>query len=1486
MNLRKSLVFLVFCVVCIVTSTAQQSSKTVLFKSGPYLSETTIADYIANPQLYRSQQSGDSWYGVFHFTAIPTPELQNKLISNGISIVGYVPNNAYVVIVPKTFDLTIAVQAGVSGMFQLKPEHKMSAAFYAGEIPAWARATAETVDIVAELFENISSEKLVEKINNKEVVLLNNEPSLHKITLRVPVKTLSTIAALPFVVWLEPVLPKVTQENVPGKTLHRSNLLNDGTRNLTGKDVRIGVWDGGVIGPHLDFLNRLTVVEPGVATDHGTHVSGTMAGAGNIDPKARGMAPKAIIFGYDFNGSINSEIAGSITANQIVLSQHSYGYGDAFVNCTSKDPYNLSSREQDINIAGNPYFLHVHSAGNSQAVCTNGWGTTTGKAAKNMLVVANVSSTEAINSSSSFGPVADGRLKPEISALGVDVYSTLPNNSYVGGYTGTSMATPVVTGVSAQLYERYRQLNANLNPPASLLKAVICNTAKDVGNAGPDYKYGYGILNGLKAVKTLEDNNYAVNSIWQGAMGYHPITIPAGATRVKVTISWTDVPALANANPALVNDLDLVLRDPMGIAVLPWILSPTIPGNVATMGIDRLNNTEQVTINNPIAGVYNIEISGFSIPLGTQQYAVTWEVETPFMTLTYPTGNEHLVPGSATTIHWDNAGISTTQTLQYSTDGGNNWINISTGIASTAKQYTWTVPSLNGAKAMVKISGGAYSDVSDAPFSIINTPGTISFAAGCVTGDVKVTWPAVTGATHYDVVSLNAVTGDWDTLVHAGNTLFTNVPGLTLGQTYWFAVLARNNTVGAIGERSMALSYTVPLTVVLPSVIVETVTPSLPSVCSGGSLVLTATAQLTKSSLANYTFATNASSTLDPMVGATTVISSNSDDAPTSPLNIGFTFNLNQTDYTQCVVSPDGWVRLGSTAGTSQNSNSVVSTTNIPKFYPFWDNLATGTNGSVQTLLTGTAPYRIFIVQWFVTIPYTTTGAANSTFQLWLYETTNKTEFRYGTMGTTTTASASSGITVNASTYRSITFSSHTQSASAANNSNTSAPASGRIYTFGLPAASSVLWSPATFLSSTTVPGVTASNVTATTTYTVTATDATSGCTANYQHTVSVNPKPKVGFTINNSVQPRNTNSFLYTDTSTGGLTRNWTYGDGNNGTTNPATKSYTTIGGYNVKLKVTTAAGCSDSVQKPITVTSSTPTVYASNLQFSEISGTAMRLTWVNGNGQERIVLARANTAVNTTLLDNTAYPANTQFGTGTPLADGSFVVYRGTTNTTVVAGLSIFTNYHFAVVEMSIDNGVNMYQPLPYLTGAGATLPVKWISFEAMLNTPKDVELNWATASEINNNLFVIERSEDLQNWEARGTVKGNGTVQTTSRYRYTDAVDLTLSSILYYRIKQVDFNGKYEYSGTRSVILPETTAEIVLYPNPATTQLNITHSFAQGLTVSICNLSGKVVYQKDDTATDEKLDLQSLAGGFYIIHFFDNGKQVHSEKLLIQP
>jgi len=201
-----------------------------------------------------------------------------------------------------------------------------------------------------------------------------------------------------------------------------------------------------------------------------------------------------------------------------------------------------------------------------------------------------------------------------------------------------------------------------------------------------------------------------------------------------------------------------------------------------------------------------------------------------------------------------------------------------------------------------------------------------------------------------------------------------------------------------------------------------------------------------------YSYAPSSGATLDPMTGATTIVAASVDDAPSTIQNIGFNFVYEGVTYTQFSASPDGFLKLGSPAASSQFSNSITSTTNIPKLFPYWDDLATGTGGSVSFVVTGSGPNRILKIQWFVTIPRNTAGAANSTMQAWLYETTNVIEFRYGTVGGNS-LSASIGINgATATNYISITTPANSSSSSTANNSNTVWPGNGTMYTFAPPA--------------------------------------------------------------------------------------------------------------------------------------------------------------------------------------------------------------------------------------------------------------------------------------------------------------------------------------------------------------------------------------------------------------------------------------------------
>jgi hypothetical protein len=284
---------------------------------------------------------------------------------------------------------------------------------------------------------------------------------------------------------------------------------------------------------------------------------------------------------------------------------------------------------------------------------------------------------------------------------------------------------------------------------------------------------------------------------------------------------------------------------------------------------------------------------------------------------------------------------------------------------------------------------------------------------------------------------------------------------------------------------------------------------------------------------------------------------------------------------------------LGGTTAASQFTNTTTSTTNIPKIYPYWDDLSTGTNGSVKTLVTGSAPNRIFKVQWTIAVPRTsaTGDAANATFQAWLYEGSGQIEFRYGTMGTPTSGSISAGLTGSPATnFNSITFSANTASSITANDLNTTAPASGRIYTFNPPGGGiTYAWAPSASVVNATNQNTATSPIASTTVFTVTATNGLCSVTA----TTTVNTEPLSCLTPTASATLCSGTNFTVTANVTGGGTPYsyaWSDGSTNVYTSTSSIAANLPAGSYTFTCTVTDACNntCSSSV--PVTVNSLPP--------------------------------------------------------------------------------------------------------------------------------------------------------------------------------------------------------------------------------------------------------------------------------------------------------
>lgn len=448
-----------------------------------------------------------------------------------------------------------------------------------------------------------------------------------------------------------------------------------GIFNLDGDGMLIREWDGGkVLTNHAEFQNRATQKDAVTTTsDHSTHVAGTMIAAG-LDPKAKGMAYKAKLDAYDWN-SDTEEMAAAAAAGALV-SNHSYGYTGGFTwnNPSGVTAWHWYGSDEDTEyigygyysdtdslwdaiVAKAPYYLPVKAAGNPRGdgpepggkhyvrILENGsrvWKESTkvrqknggqfgfdclvtGNIGKNILVVAaaekitggyKAPSDVKVASFSGFGPTDDGRIKPDIAGIGVELYST---NNVAGAYTtmsGTSMASPNVTGSLALLQQHYKNLNAGQFMRAATLKALAIHTANEAGDApGPDYKHGWGLLNSFKAAQIISMKDQYSLIKENTLTNTHRDTIKviaAGGDPLAVTIAWTDpapgvLPNYELNNPMrmLVNDLDLrVVKkgETEDQTFNPWILDPANPANAATTGDNIRDNIEQVVVNNPVKG--------------------------------------------------------------------------------------------------------------------------------------------------------------------------------------------------------------------------------------------------------------------------------------------------------------------------------------------------------------------------------------------------------------------------------------------------------------------------------------------------------------------------------------------------------------------------------------------------------------------------------------------------------------------------------------------------------------------------------------------------------------------------------------------------------------------------------------------------------------------------------------------------------------------
>lgn len=487
---------------------------------------------------------------------------------------------------------------------------------------------------------------------------------------------------------------------IAAATTRANQLWPGGTSglNLSGSSdavtSKLGTWDGGLIlKNHVELIGRVYQKDSAGLTldDHATHTTGTLIASG-VNPIAKGMAfgLKQLI-AYTF---LKNETSNMTTeASNLLLSNHSYGItggwlydgtnwnwnGDTTVSKVESyycGYYDNSAQMYDSILYHAPNYLTVFAAGNSNGNNANGQGpavgatylynggnkatrtsamannptygsVSMGQTAKNIISVGAINGIPngystpndvQIASFSSWGPTDDGRIKPELVADGVNVTSSISTSTTAyASLSGTSMATPNVTGSLLLLQEYYKQKHPGAFMLASTVKALAIQSADEAGtSSGPDYVYGYGLLDVLKASSIITSSfqnktDTIIEKTLTNGVPYTLNVIASGNGPLKATIVWTDPPAtpistnlLNNTTPRLVNDLDLRISNG-STTFFPWILDPTNPTTAATKGDDKVNNIEQVQIDSVIPGKsYTITVSnkGTLVRGGTQAFSL------------------------------------------------------------------------------------------------------------------------------------------------------------------------------------------------------------------------------------------------------------------------------------------------------------------------------------------------------------------------------------------------------------------------------------------------------------------------------------------------------------------------------------------------------------------------------------------------------------------------------------------------------------------------------------------------------------------------------------------------------------------------------------------------------------------------------------------------------------------------------------------------
>lgn len=586
-----------------------------------------------------------------------TPGRRLALENAGLRLGDYLPANAYVVTIdPRArmaeLDAIDFVQWGEA----MRPEWKMDTRIGTRPYVSPERieiATRGEVALWAHLYEGeggVDVQAAIGALEGVRVLSTSEEAGHTIVAVTAPPDAARKIAAINAVSYVEEA-PEATLRNSTSRTIVQSGAVGPTPfydRGITGVGQVVGLIDSRMDLNHCSFKDTVAPgpthrkvlafnASSGSAASHGTHTAGTLAGDNGDLTDTRGVAYGAKMV---FNLTPSDVSTGTTFLSR--LNQHHTQGARVHSNSWGAD------NRTDYN--GWSWAIDRFSRDNEDSVVafavTNQSLLYTPENAKSCLAVGASQDNTSINNhcSGGQGPTADGRRKPETYAPGCSTSSSSSGTTCgLRSLTGTSMACPAVTGAAA-LFRQYftdgfypsgaAVLSDAFTPTGALVRAMVINASVDMtGISGyPSNREGWGRLVGDVSAHFAGDarglivhdiRNSSPESLSTGGSHEWTFNVDGSSEQLRVTMTFTDVPATLGATFVPVNNIDLEVIAPDGSTVYKGNNFNTSTGvSVAGGSADAINSTEQVHVTNPPAGQWTVRVLGTAVNQETQGFGL------------------------------------------------------------------------------------------------------------------------------------------------------------------------------------------------------------------------------------------------------------------------------------------------------------------------------------------------------------------------------------------------------------------------------------------------------------------------------------------------------------------------------------------------------------------------------------------------------------------------------------------------------------------------------------------------------------------------------------------------------------------------------------------------------------------------------------------------------------------------------------------------